>query len=73
MMGLVFRTWSARKPLHGLNVWPTISEGKLSPRTEIVYNVEPFRAGIREGDRKLIWRTPLPEAIELYDIAQDPS
>jgi arylsulfatase A-like enzyme len=60
-------------PLDGMNVWPTIAEGKPSPRTEIVYNVEAYRAGIRDGDWKLIWRTTLPEAIELYDIAHDPS
>ena len=61
------------KPLDGMNVWPAVSEGQPSPRTEIVYNVEPFRAAIRKGDWKLIWRTLLPAAVELYNIAQDPS
>ena len=51
------------KPLDGINVWDTIAEGKPSPRTEIIYNVEPFRAGIRQGDWKLIWRTMLPPAL----------
>src|SRR6516164_6115162 len=36
-------------------------------------NIEPFRAGVREGDWKLIWKTPLPYSIELYNIPQDPS
>lgn len=61
------------KPLDGLDVWGTISSGQVSPRTEIVYNVEPFRAGLRQGEWKLVWRTPLPEAIELYNLATDPA
>ena len=61
------------KPLDGIDVWQTVSTNAASPRTEVVYNVEPFRAGIREGDWKLVWRTPLPSSVELYNLAQDPS
>ena len=73
LVGLAGGDTSKAKALDGMNVWPTVSEGQASPRTEIVYNVEPFRAGIRQGDWKLIWRTLLPGAVELYNIAQDPS
>ena len=52
---------------------PPSASGKPSPRHEVVYNIEPFRGGVRQGDWKLIWRTPLPSALELYNIAQDPS
>ncbi|HMM91950.1 arylsulfatase B [Bradyrhizobium sp.] len=73
LAGLAGASLTKGKPLDGLDVWPTISSGAASPRQEIVYNVEPFRGGVRIGDWKLIWRTALPSAIELYNIPQDPS
>jgi arylsulfatase A-like enzyme len=73
LAGIAGASHAKSKPLDGLDVWTTISASAPSPRTEIVYNIEPFRAGVRQGDWKLIWRTPLPAALELYNIALDPS
>jgi len=73
LLGLAGANAAGGKPLDGLDVWGTISEGKPSPRTEIVYDIQPFRAGLRQGDWKLVWRTPLPQAVELYNLAKDPS
>jgi len=73
LVGLAGGQTTKAKPLDGLNVWPTISEGQASPRTEVIYNVEPFRAAIRQGEWKLIWKTLLPQSVELFNIAQDPS
>lgn len=60
------------KPLDGMNVWDTIAENQQSPRTEIIYNVEPFRGAVRQGDWKLIWRTLIPTSVDLYNLADDP-
>jgi arylsulfatase A-like enzyme len=62
----------ALPPGDGLDVWSTISSNAPSPRTELVYNVEPFRAAVREGDWKLIWRTLIPTSVDLYNLADDP-
>lgn len=60
------------KPLDGRNVWDTFAEGKPSGRTEVIYNVEPFRGGIRDGDWKLVWTCLLPPKVELFNLATDP-
>ena len=61
------------KPLDGLDVWPTLSKGAASPREEVVYDIEPFRAGLRRGNWKLVWLATLPSRVELFDLARDPS
>jgi arylsulfatase A-like enzyme len=61
------------KPLDGLDVWATIGEGKPSPREEVIYDIEPFRAAVRRGNWKLVWRTVLPSRVELFDLSKDPS
>ena len=58
-------------PLDGRDAWPTITEGKPTPHTEIVLSVPGFEdsetgtPAIRVGDLKLV-------GDELYDIRRDP-
>lgn len=61
------------KPLDGSDVSASLTGKAPSPRSEIVYNIEPFRAAIREGDWKLVWRTVLPSQVELFNLKTDPN
>ncbi len=72
LLGLAGGEPHADKPLDGMDVWETLSAGAPSPRTEVVYGIEPFRAAVRQGDWKLVWRPLLPSRVELFDLAADP-
>jgi arylsulfatase A-like enzyme len=61
------------RPLDGMDVWAAIADGKASPRTEVVYGIEPFRGAVRVGDWKLVSRSTLPSRMELFNLAKAPS
>lgn len=61
------------KPIDGMDVWPVITQAKLSPRQEMLINVDEFRGAIMVGNWKLIAYAPLPARYELYNVQDDPS
>jgi arylsulfatase A-like enzyme len=73
LVGLAGGKLGKNKPLDGMDVWAAVSAEESSPRTEVVYNVDPFLAAIRRDDWKLVWHALLPGRIELFDLPADPS
>jgi arylsulfatase A-like enzyme len=73
LIGLAQGSTAKAKPLDGVDVWKTLSDNAPSSRSEIVYNVEPLQAAVRQGDWKLYWHAALPPCLELFDLAADAS
>jgi arylsulfatase A-like enzyme len=73
LAGLAGAKLGKNKPLDGMDMWPMLSEGKPSPRSEIVYNVDPLAGAVRRGDWKLIWKGALPQKVALFDLSKDKS
>lgn len=59
------------KVIDGKNIWPAITQGKASPRDEVLINAEVHRGAVRKGDWKLIKSATLPSSVELYNIIDD--
>jgi arylsulfatase A-like enzyme len=71
-------------PLDGLDIWPTLTEGKPSPHKAILINTTPNNGAVRAGDWKLVVRNgaddpdgnPLKkkdkESVELFNLKDDP-
>jgi arylsulfatase A-like enzyme len=60
------------KPSDGVDVLGVISDGQLSPRRQMLLNVEPFRGALRVNEWKLIVHAALPPKVELYNLSTDP-
>ena len=60
LAGLAGASLTKGSHLTGSTSGPPSAKVRPSPRQEVVYNIEPFRGGVRQGDWKLIWRLRFP-------------
>jgi arylsulfatase A-like enzyme len=78
LIGLAGGDAKQKLPLDGMDVWPTLTEGKPRASDLILHNVEQNRGAIRQGNWKLVVQGPLPQRegkeltrVELFDLSKD--
>ncbi|RLA48927.1 MAG: sulfatase [Gammaproteobacteria bacterium] len=73
LVGLAGGEIQTDKPIDGKDIWPVITQGKVSPHQNILINAELHRGAVLQGKWKLIKYATLPSSVELYDLADDPA
>ncbi len=73
IVNLAGASTNGSKPLDGVDQWPRISGASGPVRTEVVYNIEPYRAAVSNGNWKLIMKAGIPPVANLYDLSTDPA
>ncbi len=87
LVGLAGAPAAQTPPVDGVDIWPTLTQGKAMPERTILLNTTPTHGAVRRGDWKLIVRQgqddpdnprlrPRPNAratVELYRLSADPS
>lgn len=73
LLGIAGAKREQKKLIDGVDQWATLTEGKLSPRKEILLGMEDFRGALLRDNWKLIVSSRLPVRHELYNVKDDPS
>jgi len=61
LLKLAGASLAQKLPLDGMDILPCLTEGKPSPRKEILHNSTPFNGAIRVGDWKLVVNGDAPD------------
>ncbi|HTL29594.1 MAG TPA: arylsulfatase, partial [Tepidisphaeraceae bacterium] len=81
LLNLTGASLEQKLPLDGKDIWPCLTEGKPSPRTEVLMNTTPDHGALRIGDWKIVLHNLAPRTgkraksaepkIELFNLAED--